>query len=283
MRFTFVLIQFQVEPLAPETNLAKAERFVAQAAGAGAQLVVFPEYFLTGPLGTRRDLADAAGRHRAAFQAMAAQHGVDLVPGSFAEAEGGRFYNTAYYIAANGDVLARYRKVNLWVGEKLWVSPGDGAAVCETRFGRVGLAICWDLAFPELFRDMLRLGAEVVVCPSCWCREDAGPGQRHNPQAEELFVDSLCVARAFESECVVAFCNVAGAFDTRVGRRHSMGHSQVAVPFKGAIARLGHADEEMLLAEVDTSLLADAEAAYEIRKDLAAREPQPIRPIDSLD
>ncbi|HUT34505.1 MAG TPA: carbon-nitrogen hydrolase family protein [Planctomycetota bacterium] len=263
------LVQFQVEPHAPEANLAKAERFVAQAAAAGAELVVFPEYFVTGPLGNRKDLADADGRYRAAFQAMAKGHGVDLVPGSIAESEGGRFHNTAYYIASDGSVPGRYRKVNLWVSEKLWVTPGEGAVVCDTRFGRVGLAICWDLAFPELFRDMLRQGAEIVVCPSCWCFEDAGAGQRHNPRAEELFVDSLCVARAFENEVAVAFCNVAGEFDTPGGRRHSMGHSQVAVPFKGAVALLGHSDEAMLVAEIDTSILSDAESAYEIRKDLA--------------
>ncbi|MBM4032034.1 MAG: carbon-nitrogen hydrolase family protein [Planctomycetes bacterium] len=269
MRFTIALVQFGFEAQAPAANLAKAERFAAQATAAGAQLVVFPEYFLTGPMSDRKDLADGEGRYRAAFQAMARRHGVDLVPGSFAEVEGGRFFNTTYYVASSGEVLARYRKVNLWIGEKPWVTPGDGAAVCDTRFGRVGLAICWDLAFSELFRDMLRQGAEVVVCPSCWCFEDAGPGQLHNPRAEELFVDSLCVARAFENEMAVAFCNVAGAFGKPSGPHHSMGHTQVALPFKGAIALLGHSDEAMLLAEIDTAILAEAEAAYEIRKDLA--------------
>jgi len=271
MRFTLALVQFRSERHAPEANLAKAERFVGQATAAGAQLVVLPEYFVTGPLGERKDLADGEGRYRAAFQAMARRHQVDLVPGSFAEAEGGRFFNTAYYIDARGEVLARYRKVYLWLSEKPWVTPGDGAAVCETRFGRLGLAICWDLAFPELFRAMLRRGAEVVVCPSCWCFEDAGEGQRHNPQAEGLFVDSLCVARAFENEMVVAFCNIAGGFDTPGSRRRSIGHSQVAVPFKGAVALLGHSDEAILVAEVDTAILAEAETAYEIRRDLAAR------------
>lgn len=274
MQLRLALIQFQFEPHAPEANLAKAERFVAQAAAAGAQLVGFPEYFLTGPLGNRKDLADGEGRYRAAFQAMARRHGIDLVPGSIAEAEGGRFYNTAYYIDARGEVLCRFRKVNLWIGEKLWVTPGEGAVVCETRFGRVGLAICWDLAFPELFRDMLRLGAEIAVCPSCWCFEDAGAGQRHNTKAEELFVDSLCAARAFENEMAVAFCNVAGEFDTSGGRRRSMGHSQVAVPFRGAVALLGHSEEGMLLAEIDTSILSEAETAYEIKKDLLGKARQ---------
>lgn len=271
MQFTVALVQFLSERWEPEANLAKAERFVAQAAAAGAELVAFPEYFVTGPLGERKELADGEGRYRTAFQDIARRHSVDLVPGSIAEAEGGRFFNTAYYIDARGEVLARYRKVYLWLSEKPWVTPGDAAAVCQTRFGRVGLAICWDLAFPELFRDMLRQGAEIVLCPSCWCFEDAGEGQRHNPQAEGLFVDSLCVARAFENEMAVAFCNVAGGFETPNGRRRSIGHTQVAVPFKGAVALLGHSEEAMLLAGIDTAILAEAEKSYEIRKDILGK------------
>jgi len=268
MTFRIALVQFESKQFEPEANLDKAEQLVGQAAAAGAQLVVFPEDFVTGPLSGRLDLADRKGRHREALRAIARRHAVDLVAGSIIEGEGDRLFNTAYYIDARGEVLARYSKANLWLAEKPWCTPGRGAVVCETRWGRVGLAICWDLAFPELFRDMLRLGAEVVVCPSCWCFEDAGTGTRHNPNAEVAFVDSLCVARAFENEMVVAFCNVAGGFAGSKGACHSIGHSQVAVPFKGAAAILGHAREEILVHEVDAAILAEAEVSYEIRKDL---------------
>ena len=273
MRFTIALVQFETAQHAPGDNLAKAERLAADAARAGADLVVFPEDFVTGPIPTRSDLADPDGRHRAAFQQLARRHAVDLVPGSVIEREGDRLYNTTYYIDRRGQVLARYRKVNLWVGEKPWCTPGEGAVVCDTRWGRTGLAICWDLAFPELFRAMLARDVAVVICPSCWCYEDAGAGMRHNPKAEVAFVDSLCVARAFENEIVLAFCNAAGAFEGSRGTCHSIGHSQVAVPFVGPAALLAHSREETLLCEVDTAILAEAEASYEIRGDLSRRPP----------
>ena len=268
MRFTIALVQFETAQFAPDANLARAEAFVGEAARAGAQIVVFPEDFVTGPMSSRPDLADAEGRYRTAFQQLAQRHAIDLVPGSVIEREGDRLYNTTYYIDRHGVVLARYRTVNLWVGEKPWCTPGDGAVVCETRWGKVGLAICWDLAFPELFRAMLAQGAEIVICPSCWCYEDAGTGVRHNPDAEVAFVDSLCVARAFENEIALVFCNAAGAFEGSKGTCHSIGRSQVALPFVGPAAMLPHGREEMLVCQVDTAVLAEAEAAYEIRKDL---------------
>ena len=268
MAFTMALVQFESRQYAPEHNLARAEEFVREAAAAGAQIAVFPEDFVTGPLSARRELADSDGRYRDAFRTLAQRHAIDLVPGSMIEREASRCYNTTYYIDSRGEVLARYRKVNLWLAEKPWCTPGDGAVACSTRWGKVGLAICWDLAFPELFRDLLAQEAELVICPSLWCREDAGAGVKHNPESEVAFVDSLCVARAFENEVVLAFCNAAGRFETSKGAVHSIGRSQVAVPFKGAVARVEHDREEMLIQEVDTAILAEAEAAYEIRKDL---------------
>ena len=271
MVFTIALVQAETKQYEPEANLAKAEETAERAASEGAHIVVFPEDFVTGPIGGRRELADREGRYREAFRELARRCRVDLVPGSIIEEEGGRFHNTTYYINSRGEVLARYRKVNLWIGEKRWATPGDGAVVCDTRWGRVGLAICWDLAFPELFRQMVAQGVEIVLCPSCWSFEDAGAGLRHNPRAEVAFVDSLCVARAFEHEIALAFCNVAGAFEGTEGTCRSIGHSQVALPFKGAVAKLDHDREEMLLCEVDTAILAEAESSYEIRKDLQAR------------
>ena len=271
MKFRMALVQFETKQHAPDDNLKKAERFVGQAEQAGAQIAVFPEDFVTGPISNARELADCEGKYRGTFRWLAERHAIDLVPGSVIEKEGERLYNTTYYIDSRGEVLARYRKVNLWLAEKPWCTPGDGAAVCDTRWGKVGLAICWDLAFPEVFRQMLARGVEMVICPSCWCFEDAGAGMRHNPRAEELFVDSLCVARAFENESVVAFCNAAGGWAGSKGPCNSIGRSQVAVPFKGAIARLDGGREEMLLAEVDTAILAEAETSYEVRKDIAGR------------
>ena len=271
MHVNIAVVQFEVEQFAPERNLAKAERFVQEAVAQGAQIVVFPEDFVTGPLLGRVDLADFERRYVRHFQDLAAKYALDLVPGSIIEGDETGLYNTAYYIDRSGEILGRYRKVNLWLPERAYIEPGRGAVVCQTRFGKIGLAICWDLAFPELFRAMLADDAEIVLCPSYWCLEDAGIGIQHDPNAEFRFVDALCTARAFEQEIILVYVNAAGELNYEAEHGTLLGHSQVTVPFKGALQLCDHRRETMFVQAVDTAILADAETAYEIRRDCKKR------------
>jgi predicted amidohydrolase len=268
MSLTIAVVQFEIAQFEPEQNLAKAERFIQEAVAQQAQLIVFPEDFVLGPLLGRADLADFTKRYVKHFQALAVKYALDIVPGSIIEGDETGLYNTAYYIDRSGEILGRYRKVNLWLSERSYVDPGRQAVVCKTRFGKIGLAICWDLAFPELFRAMLAEGAEMVLCPSYWCFEDAGIGTRHAPNSEITFVDALCTVRAFEQEIILVYANAAG--ELHMGEEHGtlIGHSQITVPFKGVLQRCEHNRETMFVQTVDPSILADAETAYEIRQDL---------------
>lgn len=268
MQINIAVVQFEIAQFAPETNLARAERFIQEAVARNADIVLFPEDFVMGPLNGRADLADFDKRYIKYFQEMAVRYGTDLVPGSIIEGEETGLYNTAYYIDRSGEILGRYRKVNLWLPERSYIDPGRQAVVCQTRFGRIGLAICWDLAFPELFRAMLAEGAEVVLCPSYWCFEDAGIGMQHDPNSETIFVDALCTARAFEQEIILAYANAAGELNLDGEHATLIGHSQITVPFKGALQRCEHNREAMFVQAVNTEMLAEAETVYEIRRDL---------------
>ena len=272
MKLRIAVVQFGTKPFATDDNLRRAEQFIEEGALAGTQLIVFPEDFLTGPISDRLDLADHEGRFKGFFQYFTKKYAVDLVAGSVIEREGDRFFNTSYYIDSNGETLARYRKINLWLSEKAWCTPGKDVVVTPTRWGMLGLAICWDLAFPEVFRQMFRQGVEIIICPSLWCYEDAGSGIQYNPKSEEVFVNSLCAARAFENEAIVLFCNVAGSFESTKGSRKSIGSSQISIPFMGPTAILRHNREEMLIHEVDTDILKEAEDAYQIRQDLIRKK-----------
>lgn len=270
MQFNVAVVQFAINNAAPEDNLAKAERFIQEAASQ-AQMIVFPEDFITGPLSGREAFADYEGRYVRHFQQLAARYAIDIVPGSIIEGEADGLYNTTYYIDKTGAIKARYRKVNLWLPERSYVTPGNEMPVFQTAYGKVGLAICWDLMFPEIFRTMMRQDVEIVICPSYWCFEDAGEGMRHNPNAEVTLVNSLCVTRAFEQEIILIYANAAGSVSYADTEEHLIGRSQVAVPFKGALTRLDHNQEAMFIQTVDTSILQDAEKSYEIRKDLRER------------
>jgi len=267
---TIAVVQYEITHNAPEINLDRIKHFVAEAAAAHADLVVFPEDAVTGPINGDVQFVDFAGIYLHYFQALAREYALDIVPGSIIEGDESGWYNTAYYIDSMGEVRGKYRKVNLWHPERGYLTTGDATPVFETAFGRVGLIICWDLIFPEVFRAMVRQGVDIVICPSYWCFEDAGVGLKHNPDAEVHAVDALCIARAFENEIVLVYANAAASTlgDDRI-KEHLIGRSQITVPFKGAVRILNHVHEEMFMQTVDTAILRDAESAYKIRSDLA--------------
>jgi predicted amidohydrolase len=229
MLIKVAVVQFEISQFAPQENLEKAERFIQQAAALKAELIVFPEDFLAGPLEGRVDLADFDQRYVKHFQRLAAEYDIDIVPGSIIEGDEDGLYNTAYYIDRDGDILGRYRKVNLWLPERSYIRPGNAIAVFETRFGKVGLIICWDLMFPEMFRAMVSEGVEMVICPSYWCLEDAGKGQRLNQYSEVMLVNALCLARAFENEVALIYANAAGKEVFEQGTSTLIGQSQITV------------------------------------------------------
>ncbi|HEX9134624.1 MAG TPA: carbon-nitrogen hydrolase family protein, partial [Ktedonobacteraceae bacterium] len=267
MILKIAVVQFEINQYAPEKNLEKAEQFIAKASSDN-DLIVFPEDFIAGPLNGRNEFADYDGRYVKHFQRLASTYKIDIVPGSIIEGDNTGLYNTTYYIERNGEIRGRYRKVNLWLPERSYTNPGSDISVFDTRCGRVGLIICWDLMFPEMFRAMVKEGVEIVICPSYWCFEDAGKGLKHDSAAEIKLVNALCVTRVFENEIALVYANAAGRLSGEEGTSTLIGQSQITVPFKGALNALNHNREAMFTQEVDTVILADAEEAYEIRKDL---------------
>jgi predicted amidohydrolase len=269
MRFKIAVVQFEIKQFSPEENLEKAEKFIREAVVSKAKIVVFPEDFITGPIAGRREFADSENKYRKYFQQLARKYKIDIVPGSIIEEEKSKLYNTTYYIDSSGKVKARYRKINLWLPERKYLTPGNEISVFNTKYGKVGLIICWDLAFPEIFRKMAMRGVNMVICPSYWSHEEKSflfP----NINSEAKIVDSLCVTRAFENEIILVYSNAAGK--AKVGKRKLtlIGHFQIAVP-SGAIKKLEHNKEEMFIQEVDTAILKATERECKIRKDLKSR------------
>ncbi|KAK5020070.1 hypothetical protein LTR60_000863, partial [Cryomyces antarcticus] len=188
-----------------------------------------------------------------------------------------KLLNIAYFISCTGSILGEYIKANLWHPERAFLSatPKLPHPVITTPIGKVGLLVCWDLAFPEAFRELIAAGAKIVVVPACWMLDD-GPAYlrclKRNPGFEPKFLDSMITTRCFENTCAVVFANCGS---TEAGQRlHEnesnpyVGVSQVAAPFVGAIERLG-SEEGMVVAQLDMEILDDAEENYRVREDLA--------------
>ena len=115
MKVKIAAIQFDIKQFAPEKNLKKAEEYIKKAASAGADLVIFPEDFLTGPIGTRlEEFADTNNTYCKHFLQLARKYEIDIVPGTIIEKGKRGYTNTTYYLDYKGTIKARYNKINLW-------------------------------------------------------------------------------------------------------------------------------------------------------------------------
>jgi len=271
MKVKIAVTQFEIKQFSPKENLSKAELFIQRASKAEAQVIVFPEYFVTGPIFGKKAFVDSSGDYRKYFQSLASKFSIDIVAGSIIEGDSHGWFNTTYYIDSMGKIRGVYRKVNLWLPERAYLTPGHEIAVFNTTYGKVGLIICWDLIFPEIFRRMANRGVSIVYCPSYWLREDAGIGLKYDRDAEIKSVGSLCVSRAFENEIILVYSSPAGKMEFAKISNELIGISQITMPFKGAVKRLDHNKEDMFIQEIDTDILRDAEKAYKIRADLKKR------------
>ena len=187
----------------------RLDRAVAEAAGAGARLLLLPEYApLEAAAGDRPDLAAELRRGVAqapdavaVARAVAMRHGVWLVPGTLPFArDDGRIVNRAPLLAPDGRVAFQDKHVMTRFEAADWgISAGNPPAVFETEFGRIGLAICFDAEFPTLVRAQVEAGAWLILVPSC---TDTLAGYHR--------VRLACAARAMENQCFVAMAPTIG-------------------------------------------------------------------------
>lgn len=173
---TVAAIQMSV-PETPEKSIAKAEKLVRQAAAGGANVILLPELFENWYFCQERrydsyKLASTADENPAVrhFRKVAAELGV-VMPISFYEQDGNVLYNSIAMIDADGSVIGVYRKTHIpddhFYQEKFYFTPGGtGFRVWDTRFGKIGVGICWDQWFPEAARCMALMGAEVLLYPT---------------------------------------------------------------------------------------------------------------------
>lgn len=260
---TIAIAQLDVQVARPEMNLVQAQRLAAQASQAGADLLLLPELWLHGYALDRASewaapLGDGGFAHMAA---LSREFGLYVV-GSTLERHTGGVSNTAAFYDPRGHLLGSYRKIHLFrlMDEDQYLVPGDRPVLCETPWGPVGLAICYDLRFPELFRSMALAGAVLFLIPAQW------PAKRLDAWL------TLARARAIENELFVAACNRAGCDGPVV----FPGQSLVVDPL-GEVLVSGDDQEKLLLARADMRQVPVARrylTVYEDRRPEAYHPPE---------
>jgi predicted amidohydrolase len=237
-----------------DRNLASADRLVREAAAAGAVLVVLPEKWPV--LGTPEQTAAGAqpldGPALTWARGIAGELGIDLVAGSISErVEGDRGFNTCVHVGRDGVDRGVYRKLHLFdvevegttYKESEHEQPGEDLVVSDASGVELGLTICYDLRFPELYRELAGRGARVLTVPSAF----TVPTTRDHWEV-------LLRARAIEDQCFVVAANQVG----RAGPDGpaSGGRSMIVDPW-GVVLACAPDSETFIVADLDLDALAD--------------------------
>ena len=238
-------------------NLADAAALIAEAAAEGAQLIGLPEYF---PIIGADDslLAQASepfgqGLIQDWLREEAVRHGVWLLAGSIPLASDipGRVFNSTLVLNPEGEVCARYDKINLFsfaagderYDESAVIVPGEREVGFASPFGRIGLSICYDLRFPELFRTLgTPAPLDLIFLPAAFTRVT---GKAH--------WEILLRARAIENQCYLLAAAQGGEHD---GGRRTYGNSMIIDPWGEIVARR-ESGEGVILADLDHARIAE--------------------------
>jgi N-carbamoylputrescine amidase len=256
---TIALVQMSCTE-AKEPNVEKALTKIAEAAGKGANIVCLQELF-TGPYFCQSEdhrwFAEAEpipGPTSERLAAAAKKHGVVVVGSLFERRAPGLYHNTAVLFDTDGSQAGIYRKMHIpddpLYYEKFYFTPGDlGFQSFDTKFGRVGVCVCWDQWYPEAARLTALTGAEIIFYPTAigWLpaeKEEFGASQ-HN--AWETMMRSHAIANGV----FIAAPNRVG----REGQLQFWGGSFVSDPNGNLLAKAGHDREEIVLVQCDLGLI----------------------------
>lgn len=237
-----------------DPNLDEAGRLLRQAAAAGAKLAVLPEYFgqFGLPEAERVKAAEkpGAGPVQDFLARMAWENGLWIVGGSLpmkTSDDAGRVRGACLLFDSEGEQVARFDKMHLFdvhiperderYEESSWTEPGDEVVVADTPFGRLGLAVCYDLRFPELFRSMSAKGVDIIALPAAFT---AATGRAH--------WEVLLRARAIEN---LAYVVAAAQGGFHANGRETWGNSMIVDPWGGILARRQESGSGIVVADID--------------------------------
>jgi predicted amidohydrolase len=259
-----------------QENLDKVDTYLEQAAALNTRLLVLPEMFCLFNANLKTLLAHAEKYGQGPIQTFLSQQAKKnklwLVAGTLPiQTDHDRVLATCAVFSPTGEQVAHYNKLHLFDAsfshtqetyqESGYTAPGNHVAMLKTPFANIGLTVCYDLRFPELYRALLNLGANIITVPSAFSYTTG--------KAEHWEV--LLRARAIENTCYIIAPNQVG---THGNQRRTYGHSMIISPWGEKLAELTE-EEGLIHAEYDPERLAL------VRRDLPSHKHQRLAPVHS--
>jgi len=274
-KFKLGLIQMSCG-LGVDDNLQKALTLIGQAAQRGAQIICLQElfrsqYFCQKQDATIFDLAEPIpGPSTEALASVARQHQVVIVGSLFERRDAGVYHNTAVVLDADGSLLGTYRKMHIpddpLYFEKYYFTPGDQGYRCfDTRYGRIGVLVCWDQWYPEGARLTALQGAKVLFYPTAIGWHPTEKSQYGSAQHDAW--RTIQRAHAIANGVYVAAVNRVGHEGPSEGGLEFWGSSFVSDPFGVVLSEASNNKEEILVAECDLAHLESVRRNWPFLRD----------------
>lgn len=241
-------------------NIKIIEQRTIEAKEQGAELVVFPELALTGYV-IRDQLYEMAelvpGPATRQVGKIAKETGASIIFGmpEISEKTRATLFNTSVFVAPEG-LIGKYRKMYLPTHsvfeEKRYFRPGYQAPVFDTKFGKIGLCICYDIYFPEVIRLLRLKGAQLIICISA------------SPATRRCFFETLITARAIENSAFIVYVNLVGVEEGL----HFWGGSRLVNPIGNIVAKGKYDENDLVVCEVNFQEIVPAETFIPVLRDL---------------
>jgi deaminated glutathione amidase len=248
-----------------QANLDEVAKLIDQAASQGAVLIVLPENFSQMPMSDSERVKNAEdigdGRVQAFLSAQAKKNNIWIVGGTIPikSNEVDKAYSSSLLYNNLGAQVARYNKIHMFdvlieennetYNESATTVAGDEVVVVDTPLGKLGLSVCYDLRFPELYRTMIDLGMEICAIPSAFT---AFTGQSH--------WEPLIRARAIENQCYI-IASAQGGY--HVNNRQTYGHSMIVSPWGNILGSVG-TGPGVVITEMERSVLETTRSKFQV-------------------
>jgi predicted amidohydrolase len=259
-KIKLALAQISSKRESKSENLLKIEKLTLKAKQQGADLIIFPEMSLTGYvlLDQVYELAETIpGPSTQKIETLAKKTGMHIIFGmpELSENTQATIFNTAVCVGPQG-LIGKYRKIYLPTHsvfeEKRYFRPGYEAVSFQTEWGTIGLTICYDVFFPEVYRLIRLMGAQLIICISA------------SPAVRRSYFEILTSARALENTAFLAYVNLAGIEDGL----QFWGGSRLVGPTGDVITKAKYDEEDFVVCEVDFGDLKAAETFIPTLRDL---------------
>lgn len=220
-----------------EKNLRNAEKMIREASTKDPQIIILPEMFNCPYSNSYFPLFAESypGETTNLLSSLARELSIYIIGGSIPEKEGNKIYNTSYSFDKNGNLIGKHRKIHLFdvniengikFRESVFLSSGSSVTVFDTSLCRIGVAVCYDMRFPELIRKMALLGAKLIIIPAAF-NMTTGPAHWH------------LIARSRALDNQIFFIAASPARNSKDTAYISYGHSLIANPWGEIIAEAG--------------------------------------------